>query len=143
MTLLTGDIKIRSPPGTKHELIICTSEILRNKVVKLAGSDTSPNAAAATAQREAALVAAAAVGGSAAVAALEAAQGDQDLHNLGCVVSDEIHYINDVERGVVWEETLMHLPKCVGPDLSRAHHTPRTTPVPTRPIPPYPTRSLC
>ena len=30
---------------------------------------------------------------------------------LGCVVSDEIHYINDVERGCVWEETLMHLPK--------------------------------
>jgi superfamily II RNA helicase len=25
-------------------------------------------------------------------------------------VSDEIHYINDVERGCVWEETLMHLP---------------------------------
>ena len=25
-------------------------------------------------------------------------------------MSDEIHYINDVERGCVWEETLMHLP---------------------------------
>ena len=25
-------------------------------------------------------------------------------------MSDEIHYINDVERGSVWEETLMHLP---------------------------------
>ncbi|KAH8065994.1 hypothetical protein JL722_387 [Aureococcus anophagefferens] len=24
---------------------------------------------------------------------------------------DEIHYINDVDRGAVWEETLMHLPK--------------------------------
>jgi superfamily II RNA helicase len=27
-----------------------------------------------------------------------------------CVVSDEFHYINDVFRGSVWEETLMHLP---------------------------------
>lgn len=34
VALLTGDIKIRSPPGVKHELIICTSEILRNKLVK-------------------------------------------------------------------------------------------------------------
>ena len=37
--------------------------------------------------------------------------GDPDLERLGCVVSDEIHYINDVDRGAVWEETLMHLPK--------------------------------
>ena len=36
-----------------------------------------------------------------------------ELDNLGCVVSDEIHYINDVERGAVWEETLMHLPPAV------------------------------
>lgn len=35
---------------------------------------------------------------------------DVDLERLGCVVSDEIHYINDVDRGSVWEETLMHLP---------------------------------
>ena len=28
-------------------------------------------------------------------------------------MSDEIHYINDVERGTVWEETLMHLPSSV------------------------------
>ena len=39
-------------------------------------------------------------------AALESASkgqsGDPDLLNLGCVISDEIHYINDVERGSVW-----------------------------------------
>ena len=28
-------------------------------------------------------------------------------------MSDEIHYINDVDRGSVWEETLMHLPSSV------------------------------
>ena len=37
VSLLTGDIKIRAPPGTKNELIICTSEILRNKLVKASG----------------------------------------------------------------------------------------------------------
>ena len=30
-------MKIRAPPGTKNELLICTSEILRNKLVKASG----------------------------------------------------------------------------------------------------------
>lgn len=29
---------------------------------------------------------------------------------LGCVVFDEVHYINDTDRGKVWEETIMLLP---------------------------------
>ena len=44
---------------------------------------------------------------------LRGALGVQDLENLGVVVSDEIHYINDSERGIVWEETLIHLPPSV------------------------------
>lgn len=32
---------------------------------------------------------------------------------LGCVVFDEIHYINDKDRGRVWEESIMNLPKQV------------------------------
>ena len=30
---------------------------------------------------------------------------------LGCVIMDEVHYINDEERGHVWEETIMLLPE--------------------------------
>lgn len=30
---------------------------------------------------------------------------------LGCVVFDEVHYINDTERGQVWEKTILMLPK--------------------------------
>lgn len=30
---------------------------------------------------------------------------------LGCVVFDEVHYINDVDRGTVWEECFMLLPE--------------------------------
>lgn len=30
---------------------------------------------------------------------------------LGCVVFDEVHYINDADRGTVWEECFMLLPK--------------------------------
>ena len=36
---------------------------------------------------------------------------DMDIQNeLACVIFDEIHYINDRDRGKVWEETIMMLP---------------------------------
>lgn len=39
---------------------------------------------------------------------------DMDMDNdLGCVVFDEVHYINDKDRGKVWEETIIMLPKSV------------------------------
>lgn len=31
--------------------------------------------------------------------------------NIGCVIFDEVHYINDTHRGKVWEECIMMLPK--------------------------------
>ena len=33
------------------------------------------------------------------------------IQNLFCVIFDEVHYINDRDRGHVWEETLIMLPK--------------------------------
>jgi superfamily II RNA helicase len=37
---------------------------------------------------------------------------EMDFNNeLACVVFDEIHYINDLDRGRVWEETIMMLPQ--------------------------------
>lgn len=33
------------------------------------------------------------------------------ISTIGCVVMDEIHYINDEGRGTVWEEMIMFLPK--------------------------------
>lgn len=30
------------------------------------------------------------------------------------VVFDEVHYVNDIERGVVWEEVIIMLPPHVG-----------------------------
>jgi len=37
---------------------------------------------------------------------------EMDIENeLGCVIFDEIHYINDPDRGRIWEETIMLLPK--------------------------------
>jgi superfamily II RNA helicase len=36
-----------------------------------------------------------------------------DLVNVSVLVMDEAHYINDTERGHVWERTIMYLPKTV------------------------------
>ena len=36
---------------------------------------------------------------------------DIDLTRLGAVIFDEIHYINDPDRGPVWEKSIMKLPK--------------------------------
>ena len=63
---------------------------------------------------------------------------DMELDNLGCVVSDEIHYINDVERGAVWEETLMHLPCAERPRLHPLRPPPPTPPTSTHLTPPTP-----
>src|SRR3954451_15501117 len=35
------------------------------------------------------------------------------LEGLGCVVMDEVHYLQDPYRGAVWEEILIHLPLAV------------------------------
>jgi antiviral helicase SKI2 len=38
---------------------------------------------------------------------------DFDLDNLGCVVFDEVHYIDDEDRGTVWEQSIILLPNTV------------------------------
>jgi len=43
----------------------------------------------------------------------EASHLDFELNDLGCVVFDEVHYIDDEERGTVWENTIIRLPKTV------------------------------
>ena len=82
--LLTGDIKT----NPEADVLIMTTEILRNtlfqkKLVEEQKTNIPLNF-------------------------------DMDIDNeLGCVIFDEIHYINDADRGKVWEETIMMLPKHV------------------------------
>src|SRR3989338_4820087 len=33
---------------------------------------------------------------------------DEDIQNVAYVIFDEIHYINDIERGYVWEESIIY-----------------------------------
>jgi superfamily II RNA helicase len=82
--ILTGDIKT----NPEADVLIVTAEILLNTLYnKQVNADQVGN-------------------GNQAFLGF-----DMDFENeLACVVMDEVHYINDADRGRVWEETLMLLP---------------------------------
>ena len=82
--LLTGDIKI----NPEADVLIMTAEILQNTLYrkKQKNDPNAPNAASLL-------------------------MFDMDFDNeLGCVIQDEIHMINDADRGHVWESIILLLP---------------------------------
>jgi superfamily II RNA helicase len=79
--LITGDIKTNSTA----DVLIMTTEILLNKLYQL--KSKSPKISSST-------------------------SFEMDIENeLGCVIFDEIHMINDKDRGHVWENCIMMLPR--------------------------------
>jgi len=79
--LVTGDIKT----NTNADILIMTTEILLNKLYQLKSKNLVPASAISF---------------------------EMDIENeLGCVVFDEIHMINDESRGHVWENCIMLLPE--------------------------------
>ena len=52
-------------------------------------------------------------------------RGSEVVREVSTVVYDEIHYMRNKERGVVWEETIIMLPHYVHIRLSIRHHTQR------------------
>jgi superfamily II RNA helicase len=80
--ILTGDIKT----NPEADVLIMTTEILMNNLYVSASKDKSNKSSNLN-------------------------MFEMDFQNeLACVVFDEIHYINDADRGRVWEETIMMLP---------------------------------
>ena len=80
--ILTGDIKF----NPEADVLIMTTEILRNTLLQKTIDITNNNTG-------------------------NSLQFEMDFQNeLGAVVFDEIHYINDLDRGKIWEETIMLLP---------------------------------
>ena len=80
--ILTGDIKY----NPDAEVLIMTTEILRNNLFQMKEKDET--------QENLTL------------------DFEMDIKNeLACVIYDEIHYINDIDRGHVWEESIMLLPE--------------------------------
>ena len=41
-------------------------------------------------------------------------RGSELLREIAWVIFDEVHYMQDRERGVVWEETIIFMPRWVG-----------------------------
>ena len=41
------------------------------------------------------------------------ARGSELLRETAWIIFDEVHYMQDRERGVIWEETIIFAPKCV------------------------------
>jgi len=65
------------------DVLIMTTEILMNYLFSQSHSDSQPTGLAF----------------------------QMDIHSeLGCVIFDEVHYINDQERGQTWEQTILMLP---------------------------------
>jgi superfamily II RNA helicase len=78
--LITGDIKT----NPDADVLIMTTEILLNKLYQIKSKSLVPSSSISF---------------------------EMDIENeLGCVVFDEIHMINDESRGHVWEQCIMMLP---------------------------------
>jgi len=89
--ILTGDIK----SNPEADVLIMTTEILQNTLYK---KNAMSMTTTSTSQLSLPLT----------------TTFDMDLNNeLACVIFDEVHYINDPDRGKVWEETIMMLPRHV------------------------------
>lgn len=41
-------------------------------------------------------------------------KGNDIIRDIEWVIFDEVHYVNNAERGVVWEETIIMLPEHIG-----------------------------
>lgn len=81
--LITGDIKT----NPDADCLIMTTEILLNKLYQIYSNSDQVQSSVSF---------------------------DMDIQNdLGCVVFDEVHMINDEHRGHVWEQSIMMLPEKV------------------------------
>ena len=92
--IITGDIKC----NPDADVLIMTTEILLNKLYQLKSGKTEI------------LLNKDKSGGT--LIKNPSTSFDMDIeHELGCVIFDEIHMINDPSRGHVWENSIMMLPK--------------------------------
>jgi ATP-dependent RNA helicase HelY len=110
--LLTGDI-VENPSA---RIVVMTTEIYRNMLLEgLRAAHQTPKeeATGLLAEVDARHGAPRGVAppGAADVAEMaRRARLDEELSSVGCVIFDELHYLNDPQRGPVWEEAIIHSP---------------------------------
>lgn len=103
--ILTGDCK----DNPDADVLIMTTEILRNTLFRGACPPGPPAGEHSFAQNSGAgSPANLTYGGEGAAPPLLFTMDFE--HDLGAVIFDEVHYINDVERGSVWEQSILLLP---------------------------------
>ncbi|HEX9035674.1 MAG TPA: DEAD/DEAH box helicase [Ktedonobacterales bacterium] len=113
--LLTGDI-VENPSA---RIVVMTTEIYRNMLLEgLRAAHVTPREEAAGLLAEVDARHGAPRGapqpGAADVAEMaRRARLDEELSSVGCVIFDELHYLNDPQRGPVWEEAIIHSPRHV------------------------------
>lgn len=103
--IITGDIKF----NVEADVLIMTTEILLNKLYEnnfkytqvLSDFDEKNVSNVSNVTNE-------------KISSLSINNFDIDInHDLACIIYDEVHYINDSERGKVWEESIIMTPKHV------------------------------
>ena len=100
--ILTGDCK----DNPEADVLIMTTEILRNTLLNKIINNQSLSAVAT----EATMAGASASGSASGPAQLPLLFEMNFETELAAVVFDEVHYINDAERGSVWEQAILLLP---------------------------------
>lgn len=94
--IVTGDVK----SNPEADVLVVTAEILLNKLYQLKSGKTEI------------LLNKDKSGGT--IIKNPSNSFDMDIENeLACVIMDEVHYVNDKDRGFVWETTMMMLPQHV------------------------------
>jgi superfamily II RNA helicase len=110
--LLTGDI-VENPSAP---IVVMTTEIYRNMLVEgLRAAHTTPQEEASATlagidSRYGAPTGQALIAPSNVAEMARQARLDEELSSVGCVIFDELHFLNDPERGPVWEEAIIHSP---------------------------------
>ena len=99
--IMTGDIKANS----EADCVIMTTEILRNALYLRSGGGSGGGSGVAP------MTSASEAGAGASTDATSAPLSFEfNPDEIACVIFDEVHYINDPDRGRVWEEVFMRLP---------------------------------
>lgn len=92
--ILTGDIKF----NPEADVLIMTTEILQNTLFQYTHKHESRTQSQLQSHTQSST-------------SDSLCQFNMDIDNdLACVIFDEVHYINDEDRGKVWEQTIMMLP---------------------------------
>lgn len=99
--ILTGDIKY----NPDADVLIMTTEILRNILIHYKKHEKNKNNNKNNQELECEYLSDASIPIRIGTISFQI-----DMNDVACIIFDEVHYINDQQRGKVWEECIMNAP---------------------------------